>query len=175
MTVESQPDKVKLICGMISADVDLFTEACEMMVGHFGPIDIFSEVIDFDFTEYYNRQMGSPLFRKFVSFERLISPDQLAAAKRVTNSIEGVFATRPGVEVSRPVNLDPGYIAPSKLVLASMKDFSHRIALDGGVFGEITLLYKGNWQSLQWTFPDYGSRRYDRFLTDVRERLAKQR
>ena len=49
MTVESQPDKVKLICGMISADVELFTAACEMMEAHFGQVDIASEIMDFRF------------------------------------------------------------------------------------------------------------------------------
>ena len=77
----------------------------------------------------------------------------------------GSAGTRP----VRPMNLDPGYIAPSRLVLASMKDFSHRIYLGRGVYGEVTLMYrKGLWEALPWTFPDFASGRYDGFLSEAR-------
>ena len=76
--------------------------------------------------------------------------------------------------MARPINLDPGYIESSKLVLASMKNFSHRICLADGVYAEITLMYRnGKWRHLEWTFPDFASGRYDRFLSEVRDRLAR--
>ena len=79
------------------------------------------------------------------------------------------------VRITRPINLDVGYVAPAKLVLASMKDFAHRIYLGRGVYAEITLQYrKGRWESLHWTFPDYASRAYDAFLTEVRHRLVRR-
>ena len=53
-----------------------------------------------------------------------------------------------------------------------MKNFSHRIYLGRGVYGEVTLMFrKGRWEALPWTFPDYASCRYDSFLTEVRGRL----
>ena len=175
MAQARQPDNVKLICGMISADAELFERAAYGLAGAFGPIDVISNVMPFDMTHYYDEQMGRPLLRMFVSFANLVSPDDLAGAKQKTNAIEADIAAhvagpdRPG----RPINLDPGYIAPSKLVLASMKDFSHRIYLRDGVYAEVTLLYhKGLWEPVGWTFPDYASGRYNAFLTEARTRLA---
>jgi hypothetical protein len=159
---------------MISSQRELFDKAIRALSEAFGAVDLVSEIMDFDMTDYYNEQMGSPLYRRFVSFNTPVAPDALADAKVKTNEIEETFAASadsPG-EPERPVNLDPGYVAPSKLVLASMKDFSHRIYLGRGVYAEITLMYrKGRWQPLAWTFPDYASGRYDAFLTEARSRL----
>ena len=175
MAEASEPARVKLICGMISALPELFDEAAGAMEPAFGPADSSSDVMDFDFTHYYDRAMGSPLYRRFLGFERLISPEKLADAKLTTHALERDLAR--GVEGGppRPINLDPGYVDSAKLVLASMKDFSHRIYLGSGVFAEVTLMYrKGAWEKLPWTFPDYASRRYHPFLTAVRHRLREQ-
>ncbi len=167
------PD-VRLICGMISTRRELLLRATQELTELFGPTDIISDVMPFDFTHYYDRQMGSPLYRQFASFQRLVKPDALASAKVATNRLEAEFAARSGGGPARPINLDPGYVDQSKLVLASMKDFSHRIYLGGGVYGEITLMYhKGSWDALRWTFPDYASGRYHPFLTAVRRRLRE--
>ena len=77
--------------------------------------------------------------------------------------------------VPRAINLDPGYVTESKLVLASAKGLSHRIYLARGVFAEVTLNYThSQWQSNPWTFPDYASGAYDAFLTEVRSILRGQ-
>ncbi|MCY2931439.1 MAG: DUF4416 family protein [Planctomycetota bacterium] len=173
---------VKFVCGMISARVELLEEAAGEMGRRIGEIEAVSETWPFDFTEYYYQEMGRPLWRRFVSFAGLRGADELAGMKVMTNAIEAEFAQRAaaagGVEsvVARPVNLDPGYVEESKLVLASMKNFSHRICLGQGVFGELTLMYRGGkWEALPWTFPDFGSRRYDGFLTEVRGSLRAAR
>jgi len=162
---------VKLICGMIASRAELFDAAAEELSRAFGPIDRASEIMDFDFTHYYDEQMGAPLYRRFVSFAEAATADALVQAKLRTNALEADFARRGGGGAARPINLDPGYLEPSKLVLASMKNFSHRIYLSGGVYGEVTLRYRrGRWEPLPWTFPDYASGRYDAFLTAVRPR-----
>ena len=176
MAEARRPDNVKLICGMISAPAqpDLFAEAVEALSQAFGSTDLLSDVMPFDLTDYYEPEMGQPLSRQFVSFAAPVSPDVLVDAKLRTNAIEADFAERrQGARgPRRPINLDPGLIAPSRLVLASMKDFSHRIYLSRGVYGEVTMMYrKGQWESLPWTFPDFASGRYDTFLTGVRELL----
>jgi hypothetical protein len=159
---------------MISARVELFDAALEALAARFGPVDVLSETMPFDFTHYYDRQMGSPLFRRFTAFERLIDPAALVEAKLATNAIEAEIAARGVGRVPRPINMDPGYVESSKLVLASMKNFSHRIYLGSGVYGEVTLMYhKGRWDALAWTFPDFASERYHPFLTSVRERLME--
>ena len=73
------------------------------------------------------------------------------------------------------MNLDPGYVTVSKLVLASAKDFAHRIYLADGIYSEVTLTYvHGVWRSHPYTFPDYASGRYDGFLTAARESLRRR-
>ena len=174
MAEAQEADTVKLICGMISARAELFDRAAEALADAFGPVDLTSEIMPFDMTDYYEPQMGPGLLRRFVSFAEPFSPAALVEAKLRTNAIEADFASRRGADApARPINLDPGYVAPSKLVLASMKDFSHRIYVRDGVYAEVTLLYrKGLWEALEWTFPDFAGGRYDAFLTAARTRLA---
>ena len=161
---------------MISAGVELFDLAIERLSASFGPAETLSAVMDFDFTHYYDAEMGSPLQRRFAAFERLIAPDALVDAKSRTNELERMFAAAAPDGPRRPINLDPGYVDEPKLVLASMKDFAHRVYLGRGVFGEVTLMYRnGRWEGFGWTFPDYASGRYDSFLTSVRESLRRER
>ena len=165
------PSPVKLLCGMISADRRLFDKAVEHLTDAFGPVDLASDVLAFDLTHYYDDEMGSPLYKQFVSFTELTPADSLLRAKLTTNAIEADFSAMVKTH-PRPINLDPGYIEPSKLVLASMKNFSHRIYLGSGVYAEITLQYRqGRWCKLPWTFPDFASGRYDAFLSAVRDLL----
>jgi len=174
MAEATAPPDVKLICGMISAYETLFDEAADRLAEVFGPVDLISEVMDFSFTHYYDRQMGQPLQRRFVSFAAPIRPEALVDAKWITNAFEKDFASRFGPRPPRPMNLDPGYIEPSKLVLASMKNFSHRIYLGRSVYAEVTLIYhKGRWDALPWTFPDYASPLYHPFFSRVRQRLKE--
>lgn len=186
MAEPSEPSKVKLICGIIAASRELLAQAVESLRSAFGPVDIVSDVMDFDTTHYYDHEMGQPLYKQFVAFADLVQRDSLIAAKRLTNEIERQFATklvRQGETVAgdsqplprRPINLDPGYIEPSKLVLASMKNFSHRIYLGKGVYAEVTLMFhKDGWEAFAWTFPDYASGRYFPFFTQARTRMRQQ-
>ena len=167
-----EPDNAKLICGMISSSENLFNSAQKKLESLYGPAGISSEIIPFDFTNYYFSQMGDGLLRKFIAFDRLIDPAELSDIKRATNDIEAEMAR--GGTVDRPINLDPGYVTLHSLVLASMKNFSHRIYLNHGVFAEVTLMYREGWQSLEWTFPDYGSGLYFPFLTATRNALRDQ-
>jgi len=168
----SLPDPVKLIVGMLSARRELLADAAQRLGAEYGPIDLTSDVIDFDFTHYYDQQTGRPLLRQFVAFERLIAPDQIAPMKLATNRLEAQFAAAAREGSQRPVNLDPGYVAESKLVLASVKDYAHRIYLRDGIYAEATLRYAaGRWAAGEHTFPDYASGAYDAFLTDARRRL----
>jgi len=175
MAGPSEPPPVKLVCGMLSARKDLFDEAAEEVARMLGPVDLVSDIMDFDFTRYYDAEMGSPLWRRFVSLAERVPPDALAEIKLRTNELEKALASKYACpRMSRPVNLDPGYIEPSKLVLASMKNFSHRIYLGRGVYAELTLMYRnGRWEPLPWTFPDYASGRYDAFLSAARCRLRR--
>ena len=166
---------VKLICGMLSSQAALLEQAEGPLAGLFGPVELASEVMDFDFTDYYRREMGGPLYRRFVAFAGCVSPEVLVEAKWSTNALEADFARRLGGSPPRPINLDVGYVEPSKLVLASLKNFSHRVYLGRSVYADLTLMYrKGRWEPLPWTFPDYASGRYHPFLSEVRRHLRRR-
>lgn len=166
------PRPVKLIMGMISAHGELFEQACQQLVGRWGPVDISSSVFAFDLTDYYNAEMGTGLLRKFVSFQSLVDPQCLAACKLFTNQLETSFAQRG----QRRVNLDPGYLNECQLVLASTKNYAHRIYLGEGIYAELTLQYKrkGGWQDLPWTYPDYRLAITKDFLAQVRQQYKQQ-
>ncbi|RMF75446.1 MAG: DUF4416 family protein [Planctomycetota bacterium] len=166
---------VKLICGMLSGDADLLARAAQLLARSFGAVDLTSDTWPFDQTDYYEAEMGPNLLRRFVSFERLASPDQLASIKRETNALEERIADEcVALGVRRPVNLDPGYVHSGKLVLASTKDASHRIYLGHRVYAEVTLQYRhGQWRPQEWTYADYRQGHYFPFFSEVRERLLR--
>ncbi len=169
---------VKLIVGMLSQSERLFAAAREQTPTKWGTIDIVGEVMEFDFTDYYFKQMGAPLLRQFVSFDRLIDPGDLAQIKHQGNTWEDELAqieSGQALAVERPINLDPGYVEQSKLVLATTKNYSHRIYIGEAMYAETTLRYhQGRWDTWPFTYPDYGSGAYFEFLTKVRDRLMEQ-
>ena len=141
----------------------------------FGPADLVSEVWVFDQTDYYADELGPRVLRQFVSIEQLIDPGDLAEIKLRTNEIEQQLATTLAMPFPRPVNLDPGVIEPSKLILASTKNFAHRIYIGRKIYAEVTLVFdKGQWRLLPYTFPDYKRPEYLEFLSRVRSRLVQQ-
>lgn len=171
----SPPKPAKFICGLISSDPDLVARARGLLAKQVGPIDVVSDIWPFDQTDYYKQEMGENLKRQFVSFAGGMQVDRLPEIKRMTNQIEQRIAGEVlDPEIPRPVNLDPGYLTLSKIVLATTKDFSHRLYLEGGIYGEVTLYYKGGaWHSWPWTYPDYGAPTYHDFFTQLRESLKE--
>ncbi|MBI5894108.1 MAG: DUF4416 family protein [Deltaproteobacteria bacterium] len=140
MSKPKKPAQVKLIASIIAGDKNIIKPVLSNLQERFGNIDFISEKMEFNHTKYYNDEIGENLFRKMVSFNNLIYPSDLAAIKIFTNSIEYQYADNG----KRKVNIDPGYIAMEKFVLASCKNFSHRIYLSEGVYADLTLIYKSN-------------------------------
>ncbi len=166
----SAPQPVKLFVGLLAARAETFEAAQAEMEIEFGPVDAVGEVIPFDFTDYYEAEMGPNLLRKFVAFERLIDPGELASAKSFTNDLEEKITEGAGGD-RRVVNLDPGYVTLAKLVLASTKDNVHRLYLGEGIFAEVTMHYAGGrFNAWPWTYPDYQSEAYCKFFESVRNR-----
>jgi len=169
-----RPRQVKLFAGLLTSLPELAPDVEERISGLFGPVDLRSEKFSFDLTHYYDREAGSPLWRFFFGFADLIEPDALAGIKIITNDLETEFASRL-FPVSRPVNIDPGYMEESKVVLASTKNFYHRILLSNGIYAEVTMHYEsGGWRSFPWTFPDFRGGRYDGFFAELRGIYRKQ-
>lgn len=173
MGTPKPPERVTLIVGMISGKSGMFDSSEAELVRLFGPIDLRSPDFDFDCTDYYELDMGSGLKRRFISFQKKIDPGRLAGIKLKTNDLEKASASR-NSSVKRPINLDPGYVSRSKLVLASTKNYWHRIYLDYGVYAEVTLVYRDKKLTpLETTYPDYRSEEYLDFFTLVHRRHAE--
>lgn len=165
------PLPVKLIASLFSADVALLAAARTELERAFGPIDYESELLPFDHTTYYNPEFGEGLKRRFVAFASLIEPDRLAQIKTDTNQLEMKWT----LEGKRRVNIDPGYISQSKLVLATTKNHGHRIYLGQGIFAEVTLrYYKRTFQAWEWTYPDYASPPYIAIFNHIRALYREQ-
>jgi hypothetical protein len=173
-----EPNPVKLIIAVMAADDECLSAALDALVAEFGKTDLVSDVWPFDQTDYYKDQTGPHIVKQFVSIDKLIDPGELAQIKHKTNQIEQRLAEilhYSGIVWPRPINLDPGIIEPSKLVLASTKNFSHRIYIGGQMYAEVTLVFhKGKWESFPYTFPDYKQLRYLEFFNKVRTRLVEQ-
>ena len=161
---------VKLICGVLAnsnVDLDRVKQALE---GLFGEVDMQSGTWPFTYTAYYNDETGPEILRTFYSFRKLFEPGGLAAAKIQTNGLEVELGQRRELSVARPVNLDPGYVDEAKLVLATTKDYSHRIYIGKGIYAEVTLQFrKGRFEAWPWTYPDYRSDEYSELFGKVRE------
>ena len=169
------PKPVKLIVGILAADHKCVYTAADVLADKFGKIDFTSDIWPFDKTDYYKDQTGPRILRQFISIERLIDPGKLAKIKHKTNKLEQKLAKSLALPLPRPVNLDPGIIEPSKLVLATTKNYSHRIYIGNKMYAEVTLIYdKGRWCPLEHTYPDYRQQCYFDFFEKVRERLLEQ-
>jgi hypothetical protein len=148
-----RPDRVKLFCGLIAKSVDL-EPAKRQLERSFGPIDLESPVVPFDYTDYYTDEMGPGLSRQWVSFGGLRERAYLARAKHAAVAAEEDLSAG-GL---RRVNIDPGYIDDAQVVLATSKNFSHRIYIGMGHYAEVTLIRRrGEFCALEWTYPDYQS------------------
>jgi hypothetical protein len=170
------PIPVLLIVAVSSRHNAAFEWARKRITEVYGPVALASKPFDFTETDYYAPTMGADLKKHFFAFERLIDPAALAGIKVATNEWEAEYAALGKHPESRPLNLDPGYITPAKLVLASTKDHAHRIYLSDGIYAEVTLNYRQRkWQPLEWTYPDYRRADYQAFFTQCRDWLSNCR
>ena len=157
------PHPVKLFAACFHRMLVLFDQLKEELQNIFGPVDMESHVLDWEYTDYYSKEMGTGLKRKFVFFKNLIAPETISEIKLKTIEFEKQYRNE---NSGRRINLDPGYLDSAKIVLVSTKDFSHRIYLNNGIYGEVTLIYSGkNYQILPFTYPDF--RRYRVLAIDM--------
>ncbi len=182
MSIPKEPDPAKLVISLFMNSKDIFKSALIELEALFGNVDMVSSWFNFDFTDYYYAEMGSPLFRKVVVFKELIHQSDLANIKEKTNLLETRWATYNGTDdtlndrtlsLKRALNIDPGYLLLSRFILATGKDYSHRIYIGRGIYADLTLMYKkGGFKPLEWTYPDYASLEMCSFLEQVRTQYA---
>lgn len=160
-----EPLDVHLFCGLIYNSAAAVEQAETLLCNAFGTIALRSQDVPFDKTDYYHKEMGTRLIRRLLSFTTQIHPGDLAAIKVKTNAMEEQLAS----DGKRTVNIDPGYVELSKVVLASTKNYSHRIYIGNGIYAEVTLIYKhGAYTVLEWTYPDYKTEMFREFFKKVR-------
>jgi hypothetical protein len=163
-----EPSPVKLVSSLFTKERELIQKVLRRLEKRFGKIDFLSERIEFKHTDYYRDEFGEGVFRKIVSFERLIKPDIMPSVKLFTNNLEGRHTAKDG---KRMINIDPGYVALEKVVLMSCKNFSHRLYLGDGVFADLTIMYKKDegYIPLKWTFPDYAEKNIRNIMLQIRK------
>ncbi len=169
MGVPQEPKPVKLFVAFLSPDQALFPAVEKEFAALFGRADSASASLPWEVTGYYEKEMGSALLRKFVSFGPLVSPGDLAQIKLRTQDLEERYRWSEGERRGRRINIDPGYLDGGKIVLASTKGASHRVYLGSGIYGEVTLLYRnGSFEPLPYTYPDYLWPETLAFFTELR-------
>lgn len=154
MGIAREPKPAKYFVALLSPHNDLLTAAEGDLSAILGEIDGRSETVSWTVSNFYEKEMGPGLLRRFVSFVQLRSPADLASIKMRTQRFEDGY--RMGNLGGRRVNLDPGYLDAYKVVLASTKNAGQRIYLGSGIYAEATLLYQGGaFHGLEYTYRDY--------------------
>lgn len=162
---------VKLIAAITVSKVDLWQAVQKDLEACHSLIDCQLDWYDFHHTDYYREEMGESLRKRMVSFEALIRAETLPTIKLETNQLEDRYA----IDGKRRINIDPGYLSLSKLVLATSKDFSHRIYLAEGIFADLHLKYQQHrFRPQEWSYPDYREEKVLRFFEEVRKIYALQ-
>lgn len=167
------PRPVKLFIGMLSNNPSLFERLKPELEDLFGVCDMEGPVWEWRHTDYYEKEMGEGLKRKFLFFQGLIEPNNIAKIKLKTNELERDYLNEKG---GRRINLDPGYLDEARVVLVSTKDYSHRLYLGHGIYGEVTLIYsKDAYHPLPYTYPDFRSEEYRELFMKARNILRLTR
>lgn len=159
---------------MLSPEPELFDVCSQILQREFGPITAVSACIPWDSSDYYEGEMGQNIFRKFFFFEQIVDPGRLSQIKNFTNALENNYAVNAAGGLQRRINLDPGYVTEAKVVLASTKDFAHRVYIGESIYAEVTLKYSAKDRSFvphELTYPDYRTAPQLALFNSVREDL----
>lgn len=164
--------RVKLIFALMYKDVSIYERVKNILSEKYGKIDFESEEYSFDiFTDYYKEEFGTGLKKRLISFEKLIDRECIVDIKLHSMKLEEDFSECG----KRKINIDPGYITETSLILTSKKERPHRIYLSKGIFAEVTLMFRRNsCIYLPWTFPDYKTDIVCKFLLNVRKKYLEQ-
>jgi hypothetical protein len=179
MGTSQTPRPVLLFAGLLSPEADLLEACARTLADTYGPLEFWSDIAPWEFTDYYRDEMGSGLLRQFLFFSGLIDPGALAEVKLRTNRIEEETARSTDAGSKRRINIDPGYVTEAKVVLATTKDFAHRIYIGSGIYAEVALQYRRGrgFLPLEHTYPDFRTestrRLFERARTLLRTRLGK--
>jgi hypothetical protein len=166
MSVPKIPEPARLVVSALTPHEDILQQISIQLAGELGPIREQIGPIQFNYTDYYDREMGPGISRWLWSFAQLVDKSSLASIKLLTNRVEQSYTERG----KRRINLDPALLSLGNFVLATGKDNAHRIYLGEGIFADLTLVYRGGtYRPLEWTYPDYA----DAVLIDILNRIRE--
>ncbi len=164
-----KPPKGRLIVSIIYSSWDGLADALKMLERQFGRIDCETMEIPYGGNQYAE-EMGHNLQRRFYSFDRLVERDCLPDAKATCAKIERRLGDLVGDFAFRTVNIDPGVATTENVIMASHREFNHRVYLTDGVFAELTLVYaKNRFVRLPWTDLDFCQKEALEFFHRVRQ------
>ncbi len=168
MSRPQEPSPAKLVIRFLFRDFAVQLEALRRLEAMFGQMDFLSAPAPFAYTTYYDREMGPGIQRQTAGYLDPVRPVSLPDIKLGTNRLEREFS----VGANRQVNIDPGILSLERFVLATGKNFTHRIYLRDGIYGDLTLMYhKGGYRPLPWTYPDYREPEFLCWLAFLRKKL----
>ncbi|MGD1074660.1 MAG: DUF4416 family protein [Thermodesulfovibrionales bacterium] len=164
------PETSILFVGILCRKKEYFSTAREALQKQFGDILMESPVLPWDYTDYYRDELGWPITRTFLFFRDAINTGDLADVKLTTREIEYQLSE----QGKRNVNLDPGYLTLAKVVLASTKNYAHRICIGKGIYAEVTLIHrKGHYRPHLFTYTDYASDAVREIFEQARDFLKR--
>ncbi len=162
------PEKAILFAGLLYSREERYELSIELLRRFFPEVLFITDPILWEHTEYYREELGWPIYRRFITFKKIIDPSEIVDIKLLTNEIEEELAQNG----RRTVNIDPGYVTLSKVVLATTKNYAHRVYLGRGIYAEVTLYYKkGAFRPHEFTYRDYRTDGYIEIFEMMRESL----
>jgi hypothetical protein len=160
-----------VVLSILTPDKNAFDQAADTIIRDLGPVKVELGPIAFGFTSYYDAEMGPGIQRWIWAFASLVDRSELARIKCLTNRVEQAHS----LEGRRRFNLDPGLMTLGNFVLATGKDNAHRIYLGEGIFGDLTLIFRGgSYRPLEWTYPDYADAQMIRLLNELRQQYKEK-
>jgi uncharacterized protein DUF4416 len=159
-------EPVKLIASLVYRDEPVRTDVKELMMRRWGLVDYESDPTPFTSADKMTEEMGTPIFRTFVSFTRLVDPGEISLIKMSCFSLEDRFR----YQGKRQVNLDPGYLDLYKMVLTSTRFAGQKVYHSAGIYLDMMLLFmKDKCQPFPWSYPDFKNHHYDDDLLKIRD------
>ncbi len=157
----------KPILSVIYKEEEIFREFLkELNVEHLSEPYYFASI-----QRYYSREMGEGLMKIFLSLKGLIKKEELVNFKLWTMKKEKEFS----LHGRRRLNIDPGYVDESHLILASSKKRGGRLYLGKDVYAEMEYLFLyGGFRPLYWTYADYRDKRVIAFFEKVRKAFLNE-
>ncbi|NTU59979.1 MAG: DUF4416 family protein [Deltaproteobacteria bacterium] len=166
MSAPGAPEPALLVFGLLLSPGVHLDGVLSALAGRFGPLGAVAAERPFSHSSYYEREMGTGLRRAFVGTGRAVDPGELPRLKLEANALEERWAEAG----RRRVNLDPGLLGLTQLVLASLKPSGHRVYLGQGVYAEVEYVFKrGTFERLPWTYGDYAEADVIEFFNELRE------